>query len=82
MKKLLVADRGLAAAAGGAAVDGDELAEDVVVADGQLGVLAFVFEVLRRAADRGVAVELIALADRGRPFDARERTDDACRCRW
>ena len=28
-------------------------------------------------ADRGVTVELIALADRGRAFDARERTDDA-----
>ena len=39
------------AAALGAAVDGDELADPVAVADARLGALALVLQVLRRDAD-------------------------------
>src|SRR5205823_8025930 len=76
-EEVFVANRRLPATTGGAAVDGDEFAEEVVVADGQLGVLALVLEVLWRTADRSVAVKLVALADRSGSFDARERTDHA-----
>src|SRR5207248_521322 len=61
-EEVFVANRRLPATTGGAAVDGDEFAEEVVVADGQLGVLALVLEVLWRTADRSVAVKLVALA--------------------
>ena len=43
--------RGHQAAALGAAVDGDELADPVAVADAGLGALALVLQILRRHAD-------------------------------
>ena len=52
---VVVADAGDAAAVAGAAVDGDELADRVAVADHQFGALAGVLLVLRIAADRGDA---------------------------
>ena len=50
---VVVADAGDAAAVAGAAVDGDEFADQVAVADDQLGALAGELLVLRRAAERG-----------------------------
>ena len=74
---VVVADAGDAAAAAGAAVDGDELAEQVVLADFQLGAFAGVLLVLRVAADGGVADEAVALADAGRSGDGSMRADVA-----
>ena len=54
---------GDAAAAGGAAVDGDELAEHVAVADHQPRRLAAELQVLRHQADRGEREDLVAVAD-------------------
>src|SRR5690606_29510480 len=70
-----VAQPGNAAAVAGAAVDGDEFADRIAVADLQLHALAAVFLVLRLAADRGVAVEDVVAADPGRPFDRAMRAD-------
>ena len=60
-----------AAADLGAAVDGDELAEDVPPADDQPGRLAVVFEVLRRQSDRGHREDLGLVADLGDAVDRR-----------
>ena len=50
-QQVVAADAGDQAAALGAAVDGDELADAVAVADAGLGALALVFQVLRGDAD-------------------------------
>ena len=71
-----VADAGDAAAGAGAAADGREFAHDVVVADVQLGALAREFLVLRVAADRGVPVEMVALADAGGARHRAVRAED------
>ena len=47
-----IADRRLAPAAARAAMDRDELAEDVPLADAKVGFFAFELEVLRDEADR------------------------------
>ena len=70
-----------AAAAGRAAVDGDELAEDVAGADLEARRLAAVLQVLRRQADRGEREDLGAVADRGVAVDHRRRADLAVRGR-
>ena len=75
-EEVVRADRRDAAAADRAAVDGDELAEDVVVADAQLGPLALELQVLRLGADRRLSEEAIALADGRGAFDAHVRADD------
>jgi hypothetical protein len=49
---VVVADDGLAAALNRSAAEGAQLADGVVVADDELGVLAGVFLVLRFLADR------------------------------
>src|SRR5690606_6582829 len=72
---VVVADAGDAAAAAGAAVDGDELAEHVAVADHQLGALAGELLVLRFAADRAMADEAVLAADPGGPGEAAVRAD-------
>ena len=55
-----------AAAALGAAMDGDELAEDVALADHEPRRLATVLQVLRRQADRRERKDLGPIADRRR----------------
>src|SRR5690606_11626439 len=72
---VVVADAGDAAAAAGAAVDGDELAEHVAVADHQFGALAGELLVLRLAADGHVADEAVLAADAGRAAEAAVRAD-------
>src|SRR5690606_10456145 len=63
----------------GAAVDGGELADHVAVADLQAHRLAAEFLVLRLAADRGVAVDVVVAADAGRPEHAAVRADARAR---
>ena len=72
---VVVADAGDAAAVAGAAVDGDELADAVAVADDEFGALAVELLVLRIAADRGVAGDAVVAADAGRAVDAAVRAD-------
>ena len=67
-EQVVAADGGEQAAALGAAMDGDEFADAVAVADAGLGALAFVLEVLRGHADGAVRKEDIVLADRGGAF--------------
>ena len=65
----------------GAAMDRDEFADAVAVADAGLGALALVLQILRRDADGGVREEDVVLADPGGPFEevvghqARARAD-------
>ena len=63
--------RGDAAAARGAAVDRDELAEDVPPADDQARLLAAELEVLRDEADRREREDLGLVADLGPAVDDR-----------
>ena len=72
-----VADRGHAAAAARAAVDGDELAEDVAAADDQPRFLAAELQVLRDQADRRERIDLGVVADLGPAVDDRRRADPA-----
>ncbi len=74
-----VADHRDAAAAARAAVDGDELAEDVPRPDHEPGGLALVLEILRREADRRERIDLGPIADLGPPVDHRRCADLAIR---
>lgn len=65
-------------AAFGAAMDGGELADAVVIADFQARGLVAVLEVLRRGADRGELKDLVARPDRGVAFDDRIGADPRC----
>ena len=62
-EEVVVADAGDAVLLFGGAVDGDALADDVVVADDHLGVGAAVADVLRLAADDHVGIEVVAAAE-------------------
>ena len=62
-------------AAFGAAMDGSELADLVVVADFQARGLAVILEILRSGADRGELENPVARADRGVALDNRVGTD-------
>ncbi|KAG0922812.1 hypothetical protein G6F32_014514 [Rhizopus arrhizus] len=77
--RAVVVAQGDAAAAAGAAVDGDEFAEHVAVADHQLRTLAGEFLVLRLATDRRVADEAVVAADPGRAMDAAMGADHRVR---
>ena len=59
-----IADDG-AGVRGGAAVDSDELAEGVAIADAEVGGLALVFEILSLLADGGIGVEYVFRANDG-----------------
>src|SRR5690606_8482941 len=72
---VVVADAGAAAAVARAAVDGAELADDVAVADLELGVLAGELLVLRVAADGHVRVDAVVAADPGRALQRAVRAD-------
>ena len=74
---VVVADLGQPAAARGAAVDRDELADHVAVADHQAGRLPAELQVLRDQADRGERKDLVAVADLGVAVDHRGRADAA-----
>ena len=76
-EQVAVADRRPAAAAGRAAMDGDELAEDVALADLEPRRLAFVLQVLRRQPDRGERIDLGLVADRRVAVDDGRRADAA-----
>src|SRR5205823_1572880 len=64
-----IADFRDAAAAARAAVNRDELAKDIALANHELGTLAAEFQVLRNEADRGERMNLGALADFGPAVD-------------
>src|SRR5262249_29170046 len=66
---VVVADLCNAAAAPGAAVDGDELAKDVALADNQAALFATKLEVLRNEANRSERIDFRALANVGPPID-------------
>ena len=68
-EQAVVADAGHAAAVLGAAMDGAELAEDVVVAHFQKRLLAVELEVLGLAAHDGVGVETVVAAHAGVGLD-------------
>jgi hypothetical protein len=72
---VVVADPGHPAAAAGPAIDGDELADHVAVADRQFDAFAAVLLVLRVAADRRVPVDAVVAADAGGALDAAMRAD-------
>ena len=71
----VVADAREHPAALGAAVDGGELADAVVVADFQARGLVAILEILRRGADRGELENPVARADRCVALDDRVGTD-------
>jgi hypothetical protein len=74
-EQAVVADARDRPALGGAAVDGDELAELVAVADLEPHDLAGEFQVLRVVAQAGVRVDPVASADPGRTLDVGVRRD-------
>ena len=81
-EQIVVADAGNAASPLGAAIDGNTLAKDIVVADHQPSFLPAVAQVLWRVAKGGERKNLVALAN-GRPaIDHRMRSDNASRNRW
>jgi hypothetical protein len=67
--EVVAADAGEASAFDGAAIDGDEFADDIVVADFKSRGFAVVADVLRREADGRERKEVITRADFGRAFD-------------
>ena len=73
---VVVADAGRAGVLDGAGVDRAELADRVAVADHELGVLAGVLLVLRRAADRVELPDPVVAADRRAALDHAVRADD------
>jgi hypothetical protein len=76
-QQVVIADRRLAAAAGGAAVDRREFADGVVRADRQPGALTVILEVLRREADRRHREDVRSVADLRPAVDHRGRFDAA-----
>jgi hypothetical protein len=74
-EQALVGDGGVPAATGGSPVQGDELADNIALADLQPGRLAAVFLVLGRAAHGRELVHDVVGADPGRPLHHRVRAD-------
>src|SRR2546427_772345 len=72
---VVAADAGHSRVELGAAVDGDVLADDVAVADLDRRVLAGVFLVLRRRADRGEMEDAVAPADASTAVEHDVRAD-------
>ena len=74
-EEALVGDRGDFPAACGPSVESDELADDVVIADGEPRLLARILEVLGRCTDRTVTLKAVAGANRRATAEAAERSD-------
>ena len=81
-QQVVVADAGDQAAALGAAMDGDEFADVVAVADARFGALAVVFQVLRGHAHGAVREKDVVLADAQRALPGRRGPSGACRRRF
>src|SRR6187455_910085 len=62
-EEIVIADPGNAAAPGGASVDRDELAKDVVMAHDETRGLALELQILRRQSHRGKRKDLGMVAD-------------------
>ena len=77
-EKIMRADHGLPVGFG-RAVNGDVLAENVVVADAQARRLVPVFQILRRVADDTARVKRIVRADGRQAREINVRPDDAVR---
>jgi hypothetical protein len=65
-----------AAAFAGAAIDGDEFADQVAIADDSSVRSPAEFHVLRIAAQRSELCNAVVASDSRRPFDHHMRTDD------
>src|SRR5262249_29243822 len=78
-EQVAITDSGHAATAVRAAVDGDELAEDVLTPDRQPRLLASILQILRRLTDRREWIDLAVVADVGPPLDDRRGADAAVR---
>src|SRR5437899_11876751 len=76
-EQIAVSDRRVAAILRGARMDRDELAENVVVADGRRRRLAAVLAVLRNLADRCELEDAVARAEARPTSDHGMRPDDA-----
>src|SRR5262249_19689531 len=74
-KQIALADRGLPAILRGADMNGDELANDIVVADHEPRGLAAVFAILRNLADGRELKDAIARADLRAAGQHHVRTD-------
>ena len=74
-EKVLVADTCYHPTAAGPGVERGELANDVVVADGEDTVLALVLLILRDGADAGELKNAVLTADGGATFDDRVRSN-------
>ena len=72
---VVVADAGHPAAFLGAAIEGDEFADHVAVANLQARLFTVEFLVLRRRAERGELPDPVVAADPGRPVDDHVRPD-------
>ena len=76
-EQVVIADARQPAAAGRAAMNRRELADDVAVADHQARPLAAELEILRNQPDRGHREDLVGVADLGPAVDHRRRADAA-----
>src|SRR5690242_1821140 len=72
---VVVTDAGDTATLAGAAVDRDELADQVAIADHQFGALAGKLLVLRGTTDRGELADPVVAADPGGTLDYHVRAD-------
>src|SRR5690606_36237315 len=72
---VVVADAGQAAAVFGAAVERDEFADDIAVADFEARGLVMEFLVLRHGTERGELPDAVVLADPRVAFDDHMRAD-------
>src|SRR5579883_3350982 len=68
-EQIVVADAGEHAATFRSAVDGHKLSNAIAIADARFGLLAFILQVLRSDAYRGIREEHVVVADPGGTFD-------------
>ena len=73
--QIVITDGGFGAILHGAAMNGDTLANHIVIADHQSSRLALVLQVRRIFAYRGELIDAIVPTDTGRPFDDHVRRD-------
>gem|GEM_PF-2724911 len=73
--QVVITEGGFGAILHGAAMDGDTLANHVVIADHQARRLTLVLQIRRIFANRGELIDAIVPTDTGRPFDDHMRRD-------
>ena len=75
-QQITISNRGAGSSPGSSAIDGDEFANDIVIADGQCGPFTFELAVLRNGPDGTLSDDVIPLPDNGGTFDHNVRTED------